>query len=81
MVGPSLRIRKELEYPPPWDDQVLMGGCRFYLSTLIEVYSWADSEGETGKSQVIWVSIGNKQLDTTTPLWKKLDPPPPPPKM
>ena len=41
--------------------------------------SWADSEGETGKSQVIWVSIGNKQLDTTTPLWKKLDPPPPPP--
>ena len=26
-----------------------------------------------GKSQVIWVSIGNKQLD---PPWKKLDPPP-----
>ena len=25
-----------------------------------------------GKSQVIWVSIGNKQLD---PTWKKLDPP------
>ena len=25
-----------------------------------------------GKSQVIWVSIGNKQLD---PSWKKLDPP------
>ena len=25
-----------------------------------------------GKSQVIWVSIGNKQLD---PLWKMLDPP------
>ena len=25
-----------------------------------------------GKSQVIWVSIGNKQLD---PPWKKLDPP------
>ena len=24
-----------------------------------------------GKSQVIWVSIGNKQLD---PRWKKLDP-------
>ena len=24
-----------------------------------------------GKSQVIWVSIGNKQLD---PPWKKLDP-------
>ena len=26
-----------------------------------------------GKSQVIWFSIGNKQLD---PPWKKLDPPP-----
>ena len=26
-----------------------------------------------GKSQVIWVSIGNKQLD---PPWKKLGPPP-----
>ena len=25
------------------------------------------------KSQVIWVSIGNKQLDSP---WKKLDPPP-----
>ena len=25
-----------------------------------------------GKSQVIWVSIGNKQLD---PPWEKLDPP------
>ena len=24
-----------------------------------------------GKSQVIWISIGNKQLD---PPWKKLDP-------
>ena len=29
-----------------------------------------------GKSQVIWVSIGNKQLDPPPPL-KKLDPPPP----
>ena len=27
-----------------------------------------------GKSQVIWVSIGSKQLDP--PPWKKLDPPP-----
>ena len=27
-----------------------------------------------GKSQVIWVSIGNKQLE---PPWKKLDTPPP----
>ena len=33
-----------------------------------------------GKSQVIWVSIGNKQLDPLPPPypWKKLDPPPPP---
>ena len=45
----------------------------------------ADPEGGTGgpdptppppgKSQVIWVSIGNKQL--VPPPWKKLDPPPP----
>ena len=40
-------------------DQVL--GGRFYLSPLIEVSSWADPEGETGKSQVIWV--------TTPLLW------------
>ena len=38
----------------------------------------ADPEGvgqgvrtPSGKSQIIWVSIGNKQLDTH---WKKLDP-------
>ena len=58
------------------------GGADFYLSPLIEVSSWSDSERETGKSQVIWVSIGNKQLDTTTPPpplkevgppWKMLD--------
>ena len=51
-------------------------GGRFYLSPLIEVPSWADPEGEIGKSQVIWVSIENNQSDTTPPpLWKKLDPP------
>ena len=42
-----------------------------------------DPEGETGgpdppgKSQVIWVSIGNKQLDPLEkvgPPWKMLDP-------
>ena len=31
--------------------------------------------GVRGKSQFIWVSIGNSQLDPH-PLWKKLDPPP-----
>ena len=48
------------------------------------LYGWAsaDPEGRGGggaggpdppeKSQVIWVSIGNKQLD---PPWKKLGPP------
>ena len=56
-------------------DQVL--GGRFYLSPLIEVSSWAYPEGETGKSQVIWVSIGNKQLDTTPSSGRS--PPPPPP--
>ena len=39
--------------------------------------SWADPEGETGKSQVIWVSIGNKQLDTTPPSSGRRCPPPP----
>ena len=44
----------------------------------------ADPEGGTGgtnppgKSQFIWVSIGNEQLDPhlekVGPLWKKLDP-------
>ena len=45
----------------------------------LDLQQSADPEGGTGspdpppgKSQVIWVSIGNKQLD---PPWKKLDPP------
>ena len=48
------------------------------LRPFTESYSSADPEGglgvriPPGKSQVIWVSIGNKQLD---PPWKKLDPP------
>ena len=29
-----------------------------------------------GKSQVIWVSIGNKQLDPTPPPLEKVGPPP-----
>ena len=36
--------------------------------------------GETGKSQVIWVSIENKQSDMTPPL-NEVGPPPPPRKM
>ena len=41
--------------------------------------SWADSEGEIGKSQVIWVSIENKQSDTPPPPppLKEVDPPHP----
>ena len=59
------------------------GGGRFYLSPLIEVPSWADPEGETGKSQNIWVSVGNKQLaighdppplEEIGPPWKMFDP-------
>ena len=44
---------------------------------MVSILSSADPEEGTGgpdppgKSQVIWVSIGNKQLD---PPWKKLDP-------
>ena len=40
--------------------------------------SWTDSEGEIGKSQVIWVSIENKQSDTTQSPLKEVGPPPPP---
>ena len=41
------------------------------------LFSWVDPEGGMGvqtppENHVIWVSIGNKQLD---PHWKKLDPP------
>ena len=51
------------------------------LKYIIEFSASADPEGgqkvrappPPGKSQVIWVSIGNKQLDP--PPWKKLDPP------
>ena len=60
---------------PPYSLPVL-SSVKFkvkYLTT-------ADPEGggtggldPPGKSQVIWVSIGNKQLDLP---WKKLDPPP-----
>ena len=56
----------------------------FWLRNKKNIYNYAfpsaDPEGGTGgpdppgKSQVIWVSIGNKQLDH--PL-KKLDPSPP----
>ena len=36
--------------------------------------AWGPTPPPPGKSQVIWVSVGNKQLDP--PPWKKLDPPP-----
>ena len=48
------------------------------MVSLNDLQASADPEGgqgvrtPPGKSQVIWVCIGNKQLD---PLWKKLDPP------
>ena len=48
------------------------------ISNIIVSISSADPEGVTGgpdppgKSQVIWVSIGNKQLDPPPPPWKKL---------
>ena len=52
--------------------------CLFLSGPYIS-YSSVDPEGETGgpdppleNHQVIWVFIGNKQLD---PLWKRLDPP------
>ena len=54
--------------PGPW------GGGRIYLSPLIEVSTWADPEGETGKSQVIWVSIAIGH-DIPPPL-EEVGPPP-----
>ena len=52
----------------------------FFLSHL---RTCADPDGAapTGKSQVIWVSLENKQLDphprkSWTPSWKMLDPSP-----
>ena len=62
---------------------------KYKMLTYSVVAKWqsasADPEGGTrgpdplGKSQVIWVSIGNKQLDPPTPgkcwnPWKMLDP-------
>ena len=43
------------------------GGGGGLFKPLIGVPSWADSEGEIGESQVIWVSIENNQSDTTPP--------------
>ena len=57
-----------------------MGNIKCYHKTIFTVCSSVDPGGGTGspdppgKSQVIWVSIGNKQLD---PL-EKVEPPPPP---
>ena len=58
----------------------------FLFSSVLCCLSKADPEGDRGsgpppppgKSQVIWVSIGNKQLDPT-PLLEKVGPLPPPP--
>ena len=60
----------------------LKGGCRdLSQSTLVKTNT--DPEGGTGgpdppgKSQVIWVSIGNKQLDPPPPpgkCWTPLEP-------
>ena len=80
-----------------WFDHGLLSAVLRELKSLavkhkaVRVYAFeipsADPEGETGgpdppgKSQVIWVSIGNKQFDTPgkrwTPLppWKNVGPP------
>ena len=58
-----------------------MGNIKCYHKTIFTVCSSVDPGGgggtgspdPPGKSQVIWVSIGNKQLD---PL-EKVEPPPP----
>ena len=54
MVGPSLRIRKELEYPPPppWDDQVLRGGGQILFKHPYRSVLMGGSEGETGNHKL-----------------------------
>ena len=60
---------------------MIMAGRSVHLTTLLHGQAWtstsADPEGDLdppGKSQVIWVSIGNKQLDPPAKRWT---PPPP----
>ena len=56
------------------------GGVQIFISApLSKCPHGRIQRGETGKSQVIWVSIGNKQLDTTTPPpLEEVGLPPPP---
>ena len=71
--------------PRMFDEKIINQKGTFFLflnrNIAYHAHRWAasaDPEGGTGgpdppgKSQVIWVSIGNKQLD---PPWKKFDPP------
>ena len=55
--------------PPPWKITSYMRGSRGGRTG-------GSAPPPPGKSQVIWGSLGNKQVD---PSLKKLDPPPPPP--
>ena len=55
---------------------MVMAGRSVHLTTLLHGQAWtstsADPEGDLdppGKSQVIWVSIGNKQLDPPAKRW------------
>ena len=64
-----------------WMCSLLIKNIRTILKIVCLLTS-ADPEGGTGgpdpppgKSQVIWVHIGNKQLDPPPPPWKKLDDP------
>ena len=60
---------------------LIVGNLMSRLKLTISLPS-ADPEGgdrgsgppPPGKSQVIWVSIGNKQSDPPPPPWKKLNP-------
>ena len=44
----------------------LTGGC---IGSSESTHASADPEGGHGKSQVIWVSIGNEQLDPPGKNW------------
>ena len=64
---------------------VLLSLTELYLKQIMQVQVRIQRGGGTrgpdpphpGKSQVIWVSIGNKQLDPPPPGKRKVGPPPP----
>ena len=64
----SLCVRKSAEH---------IVKCLFVLWLQVRIQRGTGDPNPPGKSQVIWVTTGNKQLDPPPPP-EKVDPPPPP---